>query len=346
MSAVDRAIVARIERVVGAIAAAVGRASTRVPVAAIINPAAGSGRERLARLTALEAHLTDSGIGSERVDDAEISLYWTEYPGHATEIVAELVRALPPPLVDEIDAPPRLILLSFGGDGTHNEVLRAALHQPAVVTLRVPFGSGNDMADLSDPVDALHTKRWQVVPMPAVRVRGQGFDAVAFNIASIGIDAYITALHTKYKRILPGDSYRLIANLAVLFYERIVGLQPMRLSGGGRTVEGLIMLAAFGASGDRTYGNHMRVLPGPENICVMRHGGLRTKLRLKRLFMAGLHVHEPLAALWQADELTIEYPAALLVQVDGEAHRIGADQFPLRFERLPAAVFVLRPQPR
>lgn len=250
----------------------------------------------------------------------------------------------------EVDG--RLIVMSLGGDGTHNQVLRAGLENPERLRfLRVPLGSGNDSAELSSLDELLDEPApvWEEAWIPCVQVRGAGLHERAFNIASIGLDAYVTLLHDTWRGVLPGNTYRLLVDLAVLRYDRRVRLGPMQLQ--GVSVDGGIValperarsIVAMGVSGQRTYGDHMRVLPGEENVCLIDQIGVIRKLQLKRQFFAGEHVREPVVSMQRLSRLTIRYAGRLPLQCDGEARWLEPAHFPLQMELLERAVQVLRP---
>jgi len=253
------------------------------------------------------------------------------------------------------DDPGEVIVVSLGGDGTHNHTLRTAMRYPSVAVLRVPLGSGNDANEfetLQEFLTAL-TRPLRRRRIPSVEVTRLGTPGVppvaAFNIASLGIDAFITAMHDRWRTVLPGNTYRLLVDAAVLRYERLVDLTRSGLTlrdGDGREVdegEAVRILIAMGVSGRRTYGDHMRVLPGEENVCVLGTAGLRDKLRMKRLFYEGRHVDEPLTRMYRAEELTITYDRALPLQLDGEAEWVRPEAFPLRFRVVPDSVSVIDP---
>ena len=249
------------------------------------------------------------------------------------------------------------IVVSLGGDGTHNHCLHAGMNTPdSVIFLRVPLGSGNDASETESLADFLNSlsgplrTEW----VPAVEVLREGDRTApacaAFNIASLGIDAFITAMHDRWRTILPGNTYRLLVDLAVLRYEKLVNLAPCRLSvmrrDGTVSDEGstVRMLVAMGVSGHRTYGDHMHVLPGDENVCVLGWAGLRDKLRIKRLFYAGAHVSEPITTMYRSDEIVVSYDRALPLQTDGEAIWLTREDFPLRFRIQDRAVQVISPE--
>jgi diacylglycerol kinase family enzyme len=242
------------------------------------------------------------------------------------------------------------VIVSLGGDGTHNHVLQASLDCGGRgLFLRLPLGSGNDAAGTESLEQSLVDLEGVMAPrwIPAVRIRTPQWERYAFNIASVGLDAYVTILHEKWRRILPGNTYRLLVDLAVLRYDQALEVGPIALRGtafDGSTVDlGTTprSLVVMGASGNRTYGDHMRVLPGEENVCVIERAGLLEKLRMKQLFYEGRHVDEPITAMYRLQRLAAEYSGTLPLQYDGEARYLNADDFPLTMEAVRSAVRVL-----
>lgn len=316
----------------------------------IANPRAGT-RYRHLRTVGIARALTGQRAEACDVRPVKRTVAWTETAAEAVKIVRSTV--LSRYVGEPIDSDPTIVI-SLGGDGTHNHCLAAGIDSPGeVLFLRVPLGSGNDATDVSleeffARLGGDFVERWN----PAVEVipSGRGTPRYfAFNIASLGIDAFITAMHDRWRRILPGNTYRLLVNLAVLRYERLVDLKPSTLkviSLDGRSIETPFerrTLIVFGASGHRTYGDHMQVLPGDDNVCVMGSAGLRDKLRMKRLFFQGEHVHEAITSMYRAQEVVVDYSGDLPIQVDGEASWIHADEFPLRIRLRERGVRVIDP---
>lgn len=326
----------------------------------IINPVAGTHGYHEKALSACEL------LGAEHrwTDQFVDGIHVTEYPGHATEIVQGLM--------DEASPEHPLVIVSIGGDGTHNEVMqpvaagaakragipgdtsapseRSTEENAVTAYYRIPFGSGNDGADgttLNESLNGLKSVL-TLTAEPMVWVTTNELARAAFNIASVGIDAYITLVRQKLKPLFPGNTYRLITDATVLFYEYLEKLGDSQIeviTDDGRTLvrTSRHMLLAFGASGFRTYGNHMNVLPGEENLCVIDHDGLFTKLKMKKLFFKGDHVHEPLTTMLKAGKITIRYSRRLAVQLDGEPMWVPAEQFPIHLQRVPGAIPVLAP---
>ncbi|MCG8478699.1 MAG: hypothetical protein MI724_06365 [Spirochaetales bacterium] len=270
-------------------------------------------------------------------------LWWTESGEDA-------YRRIVGRLADPSPTPP--VFISMGGDGTHNHALHAAVdaRHPGRF-LRLPMGSGNDAAgtvrldDVVGPLPRVASPR----RIPAIRVETARDTVYAFNIASVGIDAYVTMLHQRWKRLLPANTYRLMVDLAVLRYDRALDIRPMEVevtttNGTVETVGPRVWtLLALGVTGNRTYGDHMRVLPGEENLCAVGKTSVVDKVRMKKRFFAGMHVHEPFVAMYDCRTLTLRYDRRLPLQCDGEPRWLESDDFPVRMTVVEGAVEVLEP---
>lgn len=266
---------------------------------------------------------------------------WTASPEHASKI---LTRSA---------ASDQLIVVSIGGDGTHNQILSTAIagELPRLSFARVPLGSGNDSTGIGRIDEYIRGIENGFVErqIPAVLVETRRRRLFAFNIASIGIDAYVTALHDRWRARLPGDTYRFAADLAVLRFENNVGLRESQLSGTdecdtsidfGHALRNMIV---FGVDGHRTYGDHMRVLPGDENVCIIGTAGLFTKIRIKKLFFTGRHTDQPETTMARLKTLRVDYDGSLPLQVDGEAYWIAPEEFPVIFSRIERSVVSIDP---
>ncbi len=245
---------------------------------------------------------------------------------------------------------PEPVIVSLGGDGTHNHVLQAGVdHSGHGLFLRLPLGSGNDAAGVESLEQALEDLQGLIAPrwIPAVRVSTARWHQYAFNIASMGIDAYVTVLHNRWRAVLPGNTYRLLVDLAVLRYDQALQIGPLALR--GTAWDGSVTdlgnsprsLVAMGVSGNRTYGDHMHVLPGADNVCIIERAGLWEKIRMKRLFYAGSHVTEAITATHTLHRLEARYDGPLPLQYDGEACYLSAEDFPVTMEVVNRAVRVL-----
>jgi diacylglycerol kinase family enzyme len=132
----------------------------------------------------------------------------------------------------------------------------------------------------------------------------------------------------------PGNSYGLMVDAAAFFYEWLVKVVPstLELSLQGApmmTWDQPFLLAAFGASGHRTYGSGKRVLPDDDNFCLAAKRNLFTKLAYRRPFYEGAHRGLPGILLAKGDELRVWSPVRVPLQMDGEAMWLEPHEFPL-----------------
>lgn len=325
----------------------------RLTVDVIINQQAGAlSSERRAHATVEGLDRLSRGIVGPVRADGELSVRFhvTHYVGHAREISNRLLSSPP--------AGPHLIV-SAGGDGTHADVLsafdadgqatQAQDGTDPVYFVRLPFGTGNDGADAPDLAGVVRLLLGSAEPRRTGKlvVRPKGMSQfTGFNIASIGLDAYVAYLTNRLKGRFAGDLYKLIADVMTLLYERLVGAETMRVEtvddqGRGHELTGRFLLLALGVSGYRRYGGGKLVLPTYENLCAIEPLGLMGKLRLKALFYRGAHIHEPNVHMRAVRRITVHYERSIPLQIDGETVWLEPDNFPLEMKVLPPRVPVL-----
>jgi diacylglycerol kinase family enzyme len=290
-----------------------------------------------------------------REGGGSLGLIPTRAVGHATELTGALINeALS--FNPETNRPFYLIITA-GGDGTSLEVLTGLYHAPAEVrrdfaVLRLPMGTGNDGADslelgkaldlLIEPAELTQQRALRLIP-----ASGRG-PFLAFNILSVGLDAFVTHMTNKMKGKMPGDSYKLWVDIAALFYDRIykVGFMDVRARDGeGREVKAFrekLLLLAVGESGRRSYGSQKWILPDDRNVCVLKQMSLFRKLVLKGLFAYGTHVNKPEAMLWNARQVEFSAQYPLLAQMDGETVLLKEGDFPAIIELTDPVIPILK----
>ena len=265
----------------------------------------------------------------------------------------------------------QFLLLIAGGDGTYLEVL-TALAQVAfdlkgeyeeaiknrITVLRLPFGTGNDGADGENLEECLNLliNNSHFALQRAVRVSCQNFLPAktencppwySFNIASIGIDAFITQMTNKTKNIFPGNFYKIWIDLACVFYRFFykAGNACIFLIGKNdeilQTFQMGIEYALLGVSGYRTYGSKQKILPNENNVCIAKKMSLLKKLKIKGKVKSGKHANLKEIILAKAEKLKIEYDKKILVQMDGEAHLLKKENFPIIIERTEAIIRII-----
>jgi diacylglycerol kinase family enzyme len=285
-------------------------------------------------------------------------LVFTKAAGHAGEIARALIGEA---AVTAEGAPdggqPFNLIITAGGDGTSREVMTALYYAPAeirrdFVILRLPMGTGNDGADalsLDKALDLLIelTEIQYQRAIQLVTAGGRG-PFLAFNILSVGLDAFVTHMTNKMKGRLPGDSYKLWVDIAALFYDRIykVGfMDVLATDEGGNEVKAFrekVLLLAVGESGRRTYGSQKRILPDGRNVCAVMQMPLFRKFSLKNDFSRGTHAGTPEATLWNAARVEFRPQYPLLAQMDGETVLLGEKDFPAAIELSCPVIPVLK----
>lgn len=310
----------------------------------ILNPQAGVFRHHRRCRNVIEAfHNLDKRIPPPfpRPDrEVKVSSWTTEYSGHERAILAHLQATDPTGPGDQ-----RLVVIA-GGDGTSRGALISALDLPlnvreGLLFFRLPLGTGNDSAETRDwavALDALSGRGNQSVEpcsLPVVEVQAKGCPIhFSFNIASVGLDAFVAHLTNHLKGWFPGNSYALMVDAASLFYEAFVQVSPttMVLKDHGKTVlewsKG-ILLAAMGASGHRTYGAGKKVLPDEDNFCLAGEMNLFSKLAYRKPIYTGTHRGLPGVVLARGDTLRLESPTRLPLQMDGEVLWLEPENFPV-----------------
>lgn len=286
-----------------------------------------------------------------RQGELHLELLPTERPGHAMDLAREALSA------HEAEADPHtaLILVSAGGDGTSWEVQTALMEYPQalrdrVLLLRLPMGTGNDGSDGWDLDAALGrlVRPARAELRRAIRISIPGVDRqrYAFNIASIGLDAYVTSMTNKLKGVFPGDSYRLWVDVSSVMYDKTFKVDSMRVDmeredGTSESVVAPFLLAAMGVTGRRTYGSHLPILPDDDNFVAIRQMGFLRKLAFKAKAMTGAHKGMPEAVFRNVRRLRFSYDRKILMQFDGEVLALGPENFPFTMELTEPAIRTL-----
>jgi diacylglycerol kinase family enzyme len=292
---------------------------------------------------------------------AAYGLVGTTGPGHAGKIARTLI--------DEASAAgsgenaPFYLVIAAGGDGTSLEVLSAMYHAPAPIRssmaiLRLPMGTGNDGADGISLGDALNRL---IVPVgvafaPALRLitapggpARTGGSFLAFNVLSVGLDAFVTHMTNRMKGNLPGDSYKLWVDIAALLYDRLYKVDFFDVRAfderGGEicSFREKLLLLAMGASGRRTYGSRKKILPDDRNVCAVKQMSLFRKLAFKGLFTTGTHTDKPESILFGARRVEFSGAHPVLAQMDGETTLLQREDFPAAIELTGPVIPTLRP---
>jgi diacylglycerol kinase family enzyme len=286
----------------------------------------------------------EGGLGAER------GLVFTRAQGHAREITEALIDEASKAAANT-EKRPFYFVITAGGDGTSLEVMSALCGASEKIredfaVLRLPMGTANDGADSFFLDEALNliVEPPALVKQRAIRLRtasGKG-PFLAFNILSVGLDAFVTRMTNKMKGKLPGDSYKLWVDVSALFYDKIykVGVMDVK-SADSITLSEKLLLIAVGESGRRCYGSRNWILPDDRNVCAIRQMPLFRKLALKGLFSSGTHADKKEAILWNSSSVEFKSQYPVLAQMDGETVLLEGSDFPAVIELTEPAINIL-----
>ncbi|HWR12566.1 MAG TPA: diacylglycerol kinase family protein [Rectinemataceae bacterium] len=331
----------------------------KLSVDIIANPKAGGFKRRrfaARRKNELQQVVALAAALPRREKEVQVRLHLTERCGHASAIAQRVIERSGANGPDSLQ-----IIMTAGGDGTSLETAERLLHLPEELKdrfalLRLPMGTGNDGSEGRDLVVALgrFLSPLKLERRAAVQVRpaeeGGKSPLWAFNIASVGLDAYVAEKTNILKSIFPGDSYKFWVNIATLLYDRAYKVAPMGLKvlpGGGKkpihASKKLRLFVAMGASGNRQYGSNKRILPSEENIVSCSQTSLLRKLMVKGSIETGRHEGVREIEHFLAPKIELDYEERIPLQCDGEAEVLAGCDFPLVMERVPNLYNVIVP---
>lgn len=292
------------------------------------NPISGRGRGRQIART-LAAHLTAEGYQVHTFLQPALSL---------------------PPEQCRPDPSVRAIIV-IGGDGTLRTVMRQVVQQSGCrdvpPLLIIPLGTANLMArhlgiDWSEPgfedqvTRAL--RRRNVLHIDAAHLN----DELFLLMAGVGIDAMVVHELDRIRRGPIGLlHYALPAALAITTYE----YPPLTVHVDGAAVFGPRPAIAF-VGNIREYGTGFPMLPralpddGLLDVCVIPCRSRKDVVQAFLLAAVGEHLHSEGVLYLKGRRIRIDSPAAVPVQVDGEA----AGHTPCLVELLPTRIPFILPR--
>lgn len=289
----------------------------------VINPISGAGRAQPggeAEVTLARSTLQRAGF--------ETTVVVTRGPGHATDAAREAVSR------------GASLVVSWGGDGTMNEVARALAFGTTALAL-VPAGSGNGLGrDLGVPLDPARalavaaTGRRRRIDVGAVN--GEYF----FNVAGVGLDARIARAFADRSGRRGRWRYARVGAEAVWTYRA----QPYALRWDGGALASEALFVAFANS--RQYGSHGCIAPqaslddGRLDLVIVAPQSLpRIVSRLPAFFLGRLRPGGGVTMDTFTDA-DVEAPIATDLHLDGEPRVVGER---LRVRVHPRALDVIVP---
>jgi len=325
----------------------------------IVNPAAGGykiANRWKSHAATLEEYRDKAQKNPKRPMHKFANMLITEGKGSAAKITKLVVEKA------EKNPDPFYLIISAGGDGTHCEVMLNLYNAPVAVrsnlaVLRLPMGTGNDGADSSSLAEALelliNPVKIELASAVQLKTAPDGPASklgpfLAFNIMSIGLDAYVTHMTNKMKRKKAGDSYRLWVDIAALFYDWTYKVDVMDMVVSDQqgsviqTFHDKFLLIAMGVTGNRTYGSQQKILPDFRNVCAIQQMPLFRKLSLKSQVAKGTHTHSKEPVFLSAHKIEINGKNKILAQMDGEPFPLTPADFPITMEITLPSIPVLK----
>ena len=292
----------------------------------IINPISGAGRAYPGG--AAEVDLARSVLSRAGYAPAVVV---TLGPGHATEVVRDAVSR-------GVD-----LVVSWGGDGTMNEVARALAFGATALAL-VPAGSGNGLGrDLGVPLDPA---RALAIAAGGRRRRidvGDVNGELFFNVAGVGLDARIARAFAERTGRRGRLRYARVGVEAVLSYRAA----SVEVAWDGGASAPTALFVAFANS--RQYGSHGVIAPtaslddGRLNLVIIEDQPIwRIASRLPSLFLGQLGPgHGVTMSTFTA--ATVSAASGTDLHLDGEPRTVRG---PLTVRVHPRALDVIVPPER
>ena len=254
----------------------------------------------------------------------------TQYHGHATELAAEAVREGAKGVI------------SYGGDGTANEVLNGMVGGD-VPLLIAPSGTGNDMIRTlklpPDPVRALEMQLdGNICRMDAIQIN----DRWCMNVAGLGVDVTVLREYEALRgKMHNGVAYK----LAILLTLKKFHAEKMRMSVDGGAFKDIAF--TFLSFGNGIYlGSGMKCVPSADpfdgilDVMMVKPLCVPLIMCILPLFFAGLHTKLPPVTNMRVKHVVLESDQPFWMQMDGEIHHMDRADIHLR----PAAVCMQLPR--
>lgn len=293
------------------------------PAVVVINPISGTGREApggAAEVELARRTLAEAGY--------EATVVVTAGPGHATEAARDAV------------ARGASLVVSWGGDGTMNEVARALAFGSTALAL-VPAGSGNGLGrDLGIPLDP---PRALTIAARGVRRRidvGEANGEYFFNVAGIGLDARIARAFAERSGRRGRLRYARVGVDAVWHYRA----RPYTVRWTDGAASPTALFIAFANS--RQYGSHGCIAPqaslddGRLDLVIVEDQSLaRIVTRLPAFFLGRLAPGAGVA-MHPVTDVTVDTDGVGELHLDGEPRRFDGT---LRVRVHPRSIDVVVP---
>lgn len=248
------------------------------------------------------------------------------------------------------------LIVSVGGDGTHNEVINGFFSDGAIVNPRatlsvVPCGSGSDLcrslgiiSGIGFTLETILSGRKREVDvgrLQFLRPSGLPCERLFLNIASLGLSARVNSKLESQPHFLVGSGRFFLATIRTLIEN---GNDRVSLEIDGKVFSDELISTVTAANG-QFFGGGMRIAPharlddGLLDVVIIGAVSLRDFIRWGPRFYQGRYLSHPRIKYWKARTIRAKSEVPVPVEVDGET--VG--NLPASFTVLPGAVRILVP---
>ena len=275
------------------------------------------------------------------------------------------------------------VIVSAGGDGTSLEVqtgltkwaLESEKNRDTVMNdilvYRLPLGTGNDGTDghtfeeslgrLTKPLHFANAKAVKFSVNSEVSengIKSAGMNPAdygdvtekspwyAFNIAGLGLDAFVCWKTNQEKTKHPGNYYQLMVDFATLNYNKLFPPEKaeIQIFDGDKLLEKVdspFEMLTFGVSGHRTFGSGKKIFPADENAAVIGKLDVIKMVKNSPKFNDGSYIKTNIAKTYCATKMILNYEHPVLCELDGETHLLLKENFPITLELTEPCIQVL-----
>lgn len=249
--------------------------------------------------------------------DDKIIIEYTEYVGHATEIVIEYSI-----MYKHED----IVVYVIGGDGTVSEVATAIIGKDNIFMVVIPKGTGNDFAKATNSYKSIRKiVKSSIENTPkkvdCIKVNNK----VVTNMINSGLDAAI-AYNLKYFRNIPLISGKMKYGLAILYTVFTPRKYNMKIRLDGKVYKGKYTLVAIG--NNKYCGGGVNILPHAEiddgtlDVCIIKNTTLLQKMKYLPKLTKGKHENLPVVKMLKAENISVVSNKKIPVSFDGEVKYI------------------------
>jgi YegS/Rv2252/BmrU family lipid kinase len=249
-------------------------------------------------------------------------------------------------------------VFSFGGDGTHNEVVNGILAATTDhhVTLGVLHaGTGGDFrkmlaegGQLQSTLSRLPTA--EAKPIDAIRVdyhndAGEPEQRFCLNVASVGLSGVVVRNVNASSKRLGGTLTFLLGTLGAVASYKPTPLSVV-IDGEAQpeqTLTNVIIANGRFAGGGMLLAPNARLANQALDVLLIRDAALLKTLRLTPKLYNGQHIHSDLVDTFRATKVEVSCPQEIDVFLDIDGESPG--KLPATFTLIPNAISLLDPNP-